>query len=141
MTIFNRLTRTVDGEVTEYSYNELNQLVSETGICYKYDKNGNLVKKTEGEQTAQVVLTRLPPFAVYHGRHGDRRYGGHAVYLDHPAVADEEDADAHDPHAKAHDKGLQPQSQKRPGLHFHEPCFKACDVVRERQRRVGYDDA
>ena len=47
----NRLTKTVDGEVTEYSYNELNQLVSETGIRYKYDKNGNLVKKTEGEQT------------------------------------------------------------------------------------------
>lgn len=46
----NRLTKTVDGEVTEYSYNELNQLVSETGIRYKYDKNGNLVKKTEGEQ-------------------------------------------------------------------------------------------
>ena len=29
MTIFNRLTKTVDGEVTEYSYNELNQLVSD----------------------------------------------------------------------------------------------------------------
>ena len=28
----NRLTKTVDGAVTEYSYNELNQLVSETGI-------------------------------------------------------------------------------------------------------------
>ena len=47
----NRLTKTVDGAVTEYSYNELNQLVSETGTRYKYDKNGNLVKKTEGEQT------------------------------------------------------------------------------------------
>ncbi len=47
----NRLTKTVDGVVTEYAYNELNQLVSETGITYEYDLNGNLVKKTEGEQT------------------------------------------------------------------------------------------
>lgn len=47
----NRLTKTVDGEVTEYTYNELNQLVSETGISYEYDLNGNLVKKTEDNQT------------------------------------------------------------------------------------------
>lgn len=47
----NRLTKTVDGEVTEYIYNELNQLVSETGISYEYDLNGNLVKKTEDNQT------------------------------------------------------------------------------------------
>lgn len=47
----NRLTKTVDGVMTEYTYNELNQLVSETGISYEYDLNGNLVKKTEGDQT------------------------------------------------------------------------------------------
>ena len=47
----NRLTKTVDGEVISYAYNELNQLVSETGITYEYDLNGNLVKKIEGEQT------------------------------------------------------------------------------------------
>ena len=47
----NRLTKTVDGAVTSYAYNELNQLVSETGISYEYDLNGNLVKKTEGKQT------------------------------------------------------------------------------------------
>ncbi len=43
--------KNVDGTVTSYSYNELNQLVSETGISYEYDLNGNLVKKTEGSQT------------------------------------------------------------------------------------------
>ena len=47
----NRLTKTMDGEITSYIYNELNQLVSETGITYEYDLNGNLVKKIEGEQT------------------------------------------------------------------------------------------
>ena len=36
--------------VTEYAYNELNQLVSETGISYEYDLNGNLVKKIEDNQ-------------------------------------------------------------------------------------------
>ena len=47
----NRLTKTVDGEVTSYAYNELNQLASETGITYEYDLNGNLIKKTEAAQT------------------------------------------------------------------------------------------
>ena len=47
----NRLAKTADGVVTEYNYNELNQLVSETGISYDYDLNGNLVKKTETAQT------------------------------------------------------------------------------------------
>ena len=47
----NRLTKTVGGEIISYAYNELNQLVSETGISYEYDLNGNLVKKIEGEQT------------------------------------------------------------------------------------------
>ena len=47
----NRLTKTVDGEVISYAYNELNQLVSETGITYEYDLNGNLIKKTEAAQT------------------------------------------------------------------------------------------
>ena len=47
----NRLTKTVDGDVVSYAYNELNQLVSETGISYEYDLNGNLIKKTEAAQT------------------------------------------------------------------------------------------
>ena len=47
----NRLTKTVDGDVISYAYNELNQLVSETGITYEYDLNGNLIKKTEAAQT------------------------------------------------------------------------------------------
>ena len=47
----NRLTKTVDGEIISYIYNELNQLASETGITYEYDLNGNLIKKTEAAQT------------------------------------------------------------------------------------------
>ncbi len=35
----NRLTKTENGVVTEYSYNNLNQLVSETGIAYAYDQS------------------------------------------------------------------------------------------------------
>ena len=51
----NRLTKTVDGEVTSYAYNELNQLVTETGITYEYDLNGNLIRKTEAAQTTTYV--------------------------------------------------------------------------------------
>ncbi len=43
----NRLTRTVDDKVTEYTYNELNHLILETNIFYEYDLNGNLVKNRE----------------------------------------------------------------------------------------------
>ena len=55
----NRLTKTVGEEVTEYSYNELNQLISETGIDYEYDLNGNLISKTElGKSTAYSYNAR-----------------------------------------------------------------------------------
>ena len=45
----------MDGEVTSYAYNELNQLVTETGITYEYDLNGNLIRKTEAAQTTTYV--------------------------------------------------------------------------------------
>ena len=67
----NRLTKTVDGVVTEYAYNELNQLVSETGITYEYDLNGNLVEKTEENQTTTYtynVQNRLIRVTVQSGQ-------------------------------------------------------------------------
>ena len=55
----NRLTKTVDGEVTTYAYNELNQLISETGIEYSYDLNGNLISKTApGKSTSYSYNSR-----------------------------------------------------------------------------------
>lgn len=55
----NRLTKTVSEDVTEYSYNELNQLISETGIEYSYDLNGNLISKTElGKSTSYSYNSR-----------------------------------------------------------------------------------
>ncbi|MCQ2533968.1 MAG: AHH domain-containing protein [Clostridia bacterium] len=39
----NRLTKTVNGEVTKYTYNELNQLIAEDDIIYTYDDAGNLI--------------------------------------------------------------------------------------------------
>ena len=57
----NRLTKTMDGEITSYIYNELNQLVSETGITYEYDLNGNLIKKTEAAQTTTYRLRTKNP--------------------------------------------------------------------------------
>ena len=54
----NRLTKTMDGEITSYIYNELNQLVTETGIIYEYDLNGNLIKKTEACPDHDLHLQR-----------------------------------------------------------------------------------
>ncbi|MBQ3414941.1 MAG: hypothetical protein IJH39_06265, partial [Clostridia bacterium] len=47
---------------TSYSYNELNQLTrkTETGktdVNYKYDANGNMVEKNDGEQTLTYNYT------------------------------------------------------------------------------------
>ena len=44
----NRTSKTEGGFVTNYSYNNLNQLTAETGITYEYDLNGNCITKTEG---------------------------------------------------------------------------------------------
>ncbi len=55
----NRLKKAAGEEVTEYSYNELNQLISETGIEYSYDLNGNLISKTElGKSTSYSYNSR-----------------------------------------------------------------------------------
>ncbi len=54
----NRLTKTVGEDVTEYSYNELNQLISETGIEYSYDLNGNLIKKKALAETTTYTYNK-----------------------------------------------------------------------------------
>ncbi|MCQ2503667.1 MAG: hypothetical protein MJ103_00330 [Saccharofermentans sp.] len=42
----NRVSMDIDGEVTVYEYNELNQLISAGGIEYTWDNAGNLVSQT-----------------------------------------------------------------------------------------------
>ncbi len=54
----NRLTKTVGEDVTEYSYNELNQLISETGIEYSYDLNGNLIEKKALAETTTYTYNK-----------------------------------------------------------------------------------
>jgi RHS repeat-associated protein len=49
--VSNRVSKNVGGAVTNYTYNNLNQLTSETGITYQYDLNGNRTKKIDGART------------------------------------------------------------------------------------------
>ena len=42
--VSNRTLKNVDGVETVYTYNELNQLISENNTTYEYDLNGNLVR-------------------------------------------------------------------------------------------------
>jgi len=44
----NRLQQTRDAEVTDYQYNEANQMLSAGEMQYGYDANGNRVSKSEG---------------------------------------------------------------------------------------------
>gem|GEM_PF-289106 len=52
----NRTSKTEGGVVTNYTYNNLNQLTAETGATYEYDRNGNRTKKTEGPRTTTYTF-------------------------------------------------------------------------------------
>lgn len=43
----NRLSKSVDGVVTTYTYNEINQLVQAGSVTYTYDASGNLVAQSD----------------------------------------------------------------------------------------------
>ena len=47
--------KTVNGEETVYTYNALNQLVSENDIVYEYDLNGNTIRMTSPSKSALYV--------------------------------------------------------------------------------------
>ena len=53
--VSNRTLKNVDGVETVYTYNELNQLVSEDGTTYEYDNAGNLVRVVGAGKTALYV--------------------------------------------------------------------------------------
>lgn len=49
----NRLTQTVGGVATQYTYNELDQMLSAGAAQYQYDGRGNLARVTEGTDVTQ----------------------------------------------------------------------------------------
>ena len=53
--VSNRTLKNVDGVETVYTYNELNQLVSEDSTTYEYDNAGNLVRVVGTGKTALYV--------------------------------------------------------------------------------------
>ena len=53
--VSNRILKTVNGEETVYTYNALNQLVSENDIVYEYDLNGNTIRMTSPSKSALYV--------------------------------------------------------------------------------------
>lgn len=65
----NRLTKTVDGEVTEYSYNELNQLVFETGIRLRLCRKPH----RKDRQNIHHILTCRYKRSAFAGACGVRR--------------------------------------------------------------------
>ena len=50
--VSNRILKTENGAATEYVYNALNQLVSDSETTYEYDLNGNLVRVIGSAQSA-----------------------------------------------------------------------------------------
>ncbi|MDR2712674.1 MAG: InlB B-repeat-containing protein [Clostridiales bacterium] len=56
--VSNRLTKTENGTLTNYSYNALNQLTIETGITYSYDLNGSLISQTGADKTVAYAYNK-----------------------------------------------------------------------------------
>ena len=50
--VSNRILKTENGSATEYVYNALNQLVSDSETTYEYDLNGNLIRVIGSAQSA-----------------------------------------------------------------------------------------
>ena len=50
--VSNRILKTENGAATEYVYNALNQLVSDSETTYEYDLNGNLIRVIGSAQSA-----------------------------------------------------------------------------------------
>jgi YD repeat-containing protein len=51
-------SKTVNGVTTNYTYNDFNQLVSESGAdtaSYAYDANGNLTSRTNGANLENFI--------------------------------------------------------------------------------------
>ena len=53
--VSNRILKTENGAETVYTYNALNQLVTENDITYEYDLNGNTVRMTSPSKSALYV--------------------------------------------------------------------------------------
>ena len=49
---------------------------------------------------------------------------GRAVDLDHTAINNDKDTDIQRPHGNANKEGLEPQSEQRSQIHFHQPRFQ-----------------
>ena len=96
--------------------------------------------KAECKQTAQIILPRLPPFAVHHGRHRNGRDGGHEVNLDHASIHDDEDADGKRPHGNPDEQALKPQSEQRSKLHLCKACFQIGNNAADIDGRIGNDN-
>ena len=55
----NRLTRTIDGTTVNYTYDSVNQLLTEGANSFTYDANGNLVSETSGAGTRTYTYNDL----------------------------------------------------------------------------------
>ena len=53
--VSNRILKNVNGDETVYTYNALNQLLTENDISYEYDLNGNTVRMTSPDKSALYV--------------------------------------------------------------------------------------
>ena len=55
----NRLTKTDNGVSTEYSYDDNDRLLTESGYAYTYDNNGNMLSKTGNGEQWQLAYNAL----------------------------------------------------------------------------------
>lgn len=64
--------------------------------------------EAQGQQGAEIILPRVAPLPVHHRGKRDGPYRGHKVYLNHPAIDDQEDTDGKYLRTQPHEDTLEP---------------------------------
>ncbi len=72
----NRLTQTINGTTTSYTYNNANELTSDGSITYSYDANGNLTGNSAGLSLSYNALNQTASIAPPGGSAIGMSYAG-----------------------------------------------------------------
>ena len=97
--------------------------------------------KAQGKQRPKVILSHLAPSVIHHGRHGNGGKRRNNVDFHHPAINDDENADAERLKGHAHEQGLKPQPQQRAQLHLLQPHLQISNDLHKVNVRIRADDS
>ena len=97
--------------------------------------------EAQGQQGAEIVLSRVSPFPVDHCGKWDGTYRSDQIHLNHSAVNDQEDADGKYLRTQSHEDALEPQPQQGTDAPVCKLGFQICGHAGYVDARIRNDDA